>query len=239
MDKYIAEENSKWKNLYKMGGVAAIISAVLLLIEIIVFTLWPQPTTALGYFTLIQSNKLIGLIDFYLLEFIAYALFIPIFLALYMALKRLNESYMLLSITLAIVGITIFLATNNSFSMIPLSNQYLIATTEVQKSILLAAGQTLLVNTGQRAVGGFNTGFLLISIAGLLISKIMLQSNIFSKTTAYVGILAFAISLADYLRIIFLPSELILLLIIAILSGILLLVWLVLIGRSLILFSKK
>ena len=239
MDKYIAEENSKWKNLYKMGGVAAIISAVLLLIEIIVFTLWPQPTTALGYFTLIQSNKLIGLIDFYLLEFIAYALFIPIFLALYMALKRLNESYMLLSITLAIVGITIFLATNNSFSMIPLSNQYLIATTEVQKSILLAAGQTLLVDTGQRAVGGFNTGFLLISIAGLLISKIMLQSNIFSKTTAYVGILAFAISLADYLRIIFLPSELILLLIIAILSGILLLVWLVLIGRSLILFSKK
>ncbi len=239
MDKYIAEENSKWKNLYKMGGVAAIISAVLLLIEIIVFTLWPQPTTALGYFTLIQSNKLIGLIDFYLLEFIAYALFIPIFLALYMALKRLNESYMLLSITLAIVGITIFLATNNSFSMIPLSNQYLIATTEVQKSILLAAGQTLLVDTGQRAVGGFNTGFLLISIAGLLISKIMLQSNIFSKTTAYVGILAFAISLADYIRIIFLPSELILLLIIAILSGILLLVWLVLIGRSLILFSKK
>ena len=239
MDKYIAEENSKWKNLYKMGGVAAIISAVLLLIEIIVFTLWPQPTTALGYFTLIQSNKLIGLIDFYLLEFIAYALFIPIFLALYMALKRLNESYMLLSITLAIVGITIFLATNNSFSMIPLSNQYLIATTEVQKSILLAAGQTLLVDTGQRAVGGFNTGFLLISIAGLLISKIMLQSNIFSKTTAYVGILAFAISLADYIRIIFLPSELILLLIIAILSGILLLVWLVLIGRSLILFSTK
>jgi len=231
--------DSKWKSLYKIGGMAAILAAVLLLIEIIVFTLWPQPTTALGYFTLIQSNKLIGLIDFYLLEFIAYALFIPIFLALYMALKRLNESYMLLSITLAIVGITIFLATNNSFSMIPLSNQYLIATTEVQKSILLAAGQTLLVNTGQRAVGGFNTGFLLISIAGLLISKIMLQSNIFSKTTAYVGILAFAISLADYIRIIFLPSELILLLIIAILSGILLLVWLVLIGRSLILFSKK
>jgi len=231
--------DSKWKSLYKIGGMAAILAAVLLLIEIIVFTLWPQPTTALGYFTLIQSNKLIGLIDFYLLEFIAYALFIPIFLALYMALKRLNESYMLLSITLAIVGITIFLATNNSFSMIPLSNQYLIATTEVQKSILLAAGQTLLVNTGQRAVWGFNTGFLLISIAGLLISKIMLQSNIFSKTTAYVGILAFAISLADYIRIIFLPSELILLLIIAILSGILLLVWLVLIGRSLILFSKK
>jgi len=231
--------DSKWKSLYKIGGMAAILAAVLLLIEIIVFTLWPQPTTALGYFTLIQSNKLIGLIDFYLLEFIAYALFIPIFLALYMALKRLNESYMLLSITLAIVGITIFLATNNSFSMIPLSNQYLIATTEVQKSILLAAGQTLLVDTGQRAVGGFNTGFLLISIAGLLISKIMLQSNIFSKTTAYVGILAFAISLADYIRIIFLPSELILLLIIAILSGILLLVWLVLIGRSLILFSKK
>jgi Domain of unknown function (DUF4386) len=211
----------------------ALIAAVLLLIEIIVFAIWPQPTTIMGYFALFQSNKVIGLIDFYLLEVVAYTLFIPLFLAFYIALRRYNESYMMLAMILASIGIAVFLATNNPFTMLSLSNQYLAATTEAQKSLLLAAGQTLLINTNQRAVGGFNLGFLLVSIAGLLVSFVMLQSKIFSKTIAYMGILAFAISLADYLRIIILPSELLLLVIIAILSGIFLFIWLILVGRRL------
>lgn len=235
----VEKEDLKWKNLYRIGGMAAILAAVLLLIEIIVFTIWPQPTTAIGHFTLIESNKFIGLIDFYLLEFIAYILFIPMFFAIYVALKRFNESYMALAIILAIVGITIFLATNNPFSMLSLSNQYMTATTEAQKSMLLAAGQAMLVNTNQRAVGGFNTGFLLVSVAGLLCSVVMLQGNIFSKKIAYLGILTFAISLVDYFRVIFIPTDVILLLVIAILSGILLLIWLIFIGRRLFQLSGE
>ncbi len=226
--------DSNWKTLYKIGGIAAISSALLLLIEIIIWAVWPQPNTVMDYFTLLQTNKLIGLIDFYLLEYIAYVLFLPMFLALYVALRRINESYMLIAISLAILGIAIFLATNNSFSMLSLSNQYLAATNEAQKSIILAAGQALMVNTGQRAVGGFNMGLLLISFAGIIMSTIMLKSNNFGNKTAYLGILTFIISLAEYLRMILIPSELTLLLIIAILSGILLLIWLIMVGRSLI-----
>lgn len=231
-------QDFRWRSLYKIGGAAAIISAMLLLTEIIVFTIWPQPTTVMGHFTLFQTNKLIGLIDFYLLEVIAYILFIPLFMALYISLKRFNESYTIITIALAILGIAIFLSTNNSFTMLSLSNQYLTATTEAQKSIILAAGQAVLVNTGQRAVGGFNMGFLMISIAGLLFSAVMLHTNKFSKKIAYVGILAFAISLAEYFRMILLPSSLTLLLIIAIASGILLLIWLIMVGRRLLQLGK-
>jgi len=231
-------EDLKWRSLYKVGGMAAIIAAVLLLIEIIVFMIWPQPSTVIDYFNLFQSNKLIGWIDFYLLEFIAYILFVPMFLALYVALKRFNESYMIIAISLLILGVGIFLATNNSFSMLSLSNQYMAVTTETQKSILLAAGQAMLVNTGQRAFGGFNTGFMLISIAGIIVSALMLWSKKFGRNTAYLGILAFAISLAEYVRMIIIPSELTLLLIIAILSGVLLMIWLILVGRSLIKMSN-
>lgn len=227
-------QDFRWKSLYKIGGAAAIISAMLLLTEIIVFTLWPQPTTVIGYFTLFQTNKLIGLIDFYLLEMVAYLLFVPLFLATYVAIRQINESYAIIAIFLAALGISIFIATNNSFSMLVLSNQYVNATTEAQKSIILAAGQTMLINTGQRAFGGFNTGFLLISIAGIILSTVMLRSNNFGKKTAYVGISAFAVSLAEYFRMIIVPSEITLLLIIAIASGILLLIWLILIGRRLI-----
>ena len=225
--------DSAWKGLYKVGGAAALIVTVLLLIEIIVFTAYPLPSTVIGYFTLFQSNRLLGLLDLYLLEILTYALFVPMFLAIYVSLRRANESYMALATTLAIIGIAVFLATNNPFTMLSLSDQYAAATTDAQRSLFLAAGQAILANTNQRAVEGFNIGLLLVSVAGLIVSAVMLRSNIFSKVTAYVGILANAISLAEYFRLAFVPAAVLLLLIIAIASGILLLIWYILIARRL------
>jgi hypothetical protein len=225
--------DSCWKGPYRIGGAAALIAAVLLLTEIIIFTIWPQPNTVTDYFALFQTSRLIGLLDFYFIEFLAYVLFIPMFLAIYVAIRRANESYMTLALLLAITGIAVFLATNNPFSMLSLSNQYAAATTDAQKNLLLAAGQAILVNTNQRAVEGFNMGFLLLSIAGVIVSIVMLKSKTFSKAIAYVGVLTFAISLVDYIRIVFMPSISLLLIIIAIASGLLLLIWLVLIARRL------
>jgi len=225
--------DSHWKGLYKVGGAAALIVAVLLPIEVIVMTAYPLPSTVIGYFTLFQSNRLIGLLDLYLLEIPVYALFVPMFLALYAALRRTNESYMALATTLAIIGIAVFLATNNPFSMLCLSDQYAAATTDAQRSLFLAAGQAMLANTNQRAVEGFNMGFLLVSVAGLIVSAVILRSNIFSKVTAYVGILANALSLAEYFRLVFVPEAVLLLLFIAIASCLLLLIWYILIARRL------
>jgi len=225
---------SRWKSLYKVGGAAALLAAALLSIEVIIFIIWPQPGTVTGYFTLFQNNRLIGLLDLYLLEIIAYILFVPMFLAVYVALRGANESYMMLATILAITGIAIFLSTNNPFSMLSLSNQYAAATTDTQRNILLAAGQAILANTNQRAVEGFNMGFLLLSVAGLIVSAVMLRSNVFSRVTAYVGVLTFALSLADYFRIIFVPSILLLLLVLAIASALLFVVWFVLIARRLL-----
>ena len=225
--------DSAWKGLYKLGGAAALIVAVLLPIEIIVFTAYPLPGTVIGYFTLFQSNRLMGLLDLYLLEVFTYVLFVPMFLALYAALRRVNESYMALATTLAIIGIAVFLATNNPFSMLSLSDQYAAATTDAQRSQFLAAGQALLANTNQRAVGGFNMGFFLVSAAGLIVSAVMLRSNIFSKVTAYVGVLANALSLADYFRAAFVPAAALLLLFLAMASSLFLLIWYILIARRL------
>ena len=226
-------KDSAWKDLYQVGGLAALIVAVLLPIEVVVFMAYPLPGTVEGYFSLYQSNRLIGLVDFYLLEFVAYALYVPMFLAFYAALRRVNRSIIVLATTLAIIGIAVFLATNNPFTMLSLSDQYEVANTDTQRSQLLAAGQALLVNTSQRAVGGFNMGLLLVSVAGLMVSVVMLRSNVFSQATAYVGLLANTLSLAEYLRMIFLPEAEYLLLFLAMTSGLLLLIWFFLIGRKL------
>jgi len=221
--------DSAWKSLYRIGGAAALVAVVLLLGEIIGLIVYPLPGTVIDYFTLFQSNRVVGLLDLYLLEIPSYALYVPIFLALYIALRKANEGYMALATILALIGIGVFLATNNPFSMLSLSNQYAAATTDAERSMLLAAGQAMLANTNQRAVGGFNTGFFLVSVAGLIVSAVMLRSNIFSKATAYLGILTNVLSLADYLREAFVPPIVMTLLANALLLGI----WFIAIGRRL------
>jgi hypothetical protein len=72
--------------------------------------------------------------------------------------------------------------------------------------------------------------FILVSLAGLIISVVMLRSTIFSKGTASVGMLANALSLADYFRLAFVPAAGAILLII---SGVLLVIWLILIALRL------
>lgn len=235
MDQVTSSEttDSAWKDLYKAGGTAAVVLTLLLLSEIIVFIAYPTPNTAIDYLRLFQSNRLMGLVDLYLLETLAYILYIPLFLALYLALRRANESYMALAVAFAGIGIAVYLATNNPFAMLSLSDQYAAAATAAEKSQFVAAGQALLANTNQRAVGGLNLGLFLVSLAGLVASVVMLSSNVFGRVTAYVGMLANALSLADYLRLAIAPAALLLILFLALSSGLFLLAWYVLIARRL------
>jgi hypothetical protein len=224
--------DSAHRSLYKLGGAASVVVVLLTLGEVIGFTFYPQPSTVSGWFMLFQSNRIIGLLDFWGLEVPMYVMFAMVFLALFVILRKANEGGTAVATTLALLGSGIFLATNNPFSMLSLSNQYAAATTDAQRSALLAAGQAILAHTNQRAVGGFNLGLFLVSVAGLIASVIMLRSNAFTRLTAYVGILANALSLADYLRQALTPSATIALLVI-IPNALLLVIWYILVARRL------
>lgn len=219
-------------SLYRLGGAAALIAAALTLGEVIAFALYPQPGTVREWFTLLQRSPIVGLLEFWGLEGPMYVMFTLVFLALYAAFRRANRSGMRIAVTFALLGIGVFLATNNPFSMLSLSKQHAAATTDAQRSILLAAGQAVLANTGQRAVDGFNTGLFLVSVAGLIVSSVMLQSRSFSRSTAYLGIVGNALSLVDYLRQAVTASEIVALLVI-LPSALLLVVWYVRVGRRL------
>ncbi len=221
-----------YKSLYRLGGVAAWFVAFLTMAEVVAFALFPPPSTIRGWFTLFQAQPIVGLVDFWGLEIPMYAMFAVVFLALYVALREVDAGGMAIALALVLIGVAVFFATNNPFSMFSLSRQFAAATTDARKAALLAAGEALLANTGQRAVGGFNIGLLLVSVAGLIVSSVMRSAPAFRRSTAYVGILAFGLSLADYVRQAFTSSAVIALLVI--LPGALLLVlWFVLVGRRL------
>lgn len=161
-----------------------------------------------------------------------YLMFMLLFPALYVVLRNANKGLMVIATVIALLGIGIFLATNNPVSMLTLSHQYAAATTDAERSVALAAGQALLANTNQRGVGGFNEGLFLVSVAGLIVSAVMFQSKSFTRSTAWVGVLANSLSLADYVREALTASAIVALLVI-LPNALLLVIWLVMAGRRL------
>ena len=179
--------DSPWNWLYKVGGIAALIIVVLIPIQSFIFIAYPPPSAAIDFFTLFHNNKILGLLDLDLLLTVNNVLLILIYLALYRALRRANESFTAIALTIGLVGIVLYLVSREAtFSMLSLSEQYAAATTEAQRSMFLAAGQTMLTIYNGTA---FDLSYVLGGVVILIISAVMLRSNIFGKATAYVGTL--------------------------------------------------
>ena len=176
-----------WKVLYKFGAVAALVMVGIIVMQLIVFMTAPPPLegTAIDWFTRFQKNKLIGLIDFELLMIVYTILSIPVALSLYHALRQTDQAFTALYVVLSIVGVVSFISARPAFEMLWLSDQFAAATTEAQRSILLAAGEATLAAFHGTA---FHVSYVLGSIAGLIISLVMLRSPVFSKGTAYLRI---------------------------------------------------
>jgi hypothetical protein len=112
---------------------------------------------------------------------------IPLCLALYLSLRRVHESLMLIATALSAASIICFLVATPALNMLYLSQQYASATTAVDREGLRAAGQAVLSDWLGTP---YQVGYVLGSIDMLLVGLVMLRSQIFSKATAYVGIAA-------------------------------------------------
>ncbi|MBI5304143.1 MAG: DUF4386 family protein [Chloroflexi bacterium] len=178
--------DSDWKGLYRVGAVAALLMFALTLIQSFIFITNPPPSTVIDYFTLFQKNQILGLLDLDLLLIVINVLLILIYLALYIALARFNKSYMTIALANGIVGTTLFFASREAtFGMLSLSNQYAAASTDAERALLLTAGQTLLTIYNGTA---FDLSYIFGGIVILIFSIVMVQSNVFGKATAYVGV---------------------------------------------------
>jgi hypothetical protein len=187
--------NSRWRTLYRLGGAAALISAVLIPIQVMVFIAWPPPTTVSGWFRLFQSNPLAALIDLDLLLVVDNVLLVVVLLALYVLLRQTSEAVMAIATALGLLGIALFVTSNPAFEMLSLSDQYAGAATDAQRSTFLAAGEAMLATWQGTA---FQAAYLLGSVAGIAIGAVMLRSGIFGRLTASMAILGNAVGLGLY-----------------------------------------
>jgi hypothetical protein len=177
----------RWHGLYRLGGVAALLIAGLLLGEVVVYAAFPRPETALAHFERFQDSWLVGLLTLDLLGMLAYLLFIPTILSLYVALRHSREAAMGIATVLFFLGVADFFATNTASPVLALSNQYADATTDQDRATVLAAGQAMFPLFNENA---FLLSYALVSAAWLMIAAVMLRSDIFSRATGWVGVLA-------------------------------------------------
>jgi hypothetical protein len=212
-----------WNWLYKIGGAAALFSVAIILIQLIVFIAWGQPETAIGWFTLFEDNEIAGLLAFELLLIVSVAVGIATTLALYIALRRVNESLMVIALALGLLEATAFILARPTFEMLYLSEGYAAASTDAQRAMFLAAGEAMLATFTGTA---FHLSINLFSIYFLIVPIVMLRSHIFGRVTAYMGILAAIFNWAIYV-----PGIGILLAILSVFPF--LLIWNILIARRL------
>ena len=162
----------------------------------------PYPTTIEGWYALIQRSKLLGLWYLNALDILSFALLGIMFLALYVALRRIRPAWMLIALYAALLGVVVFIVPRVlHLALLPLSDLHAAATTDAQKTIYLAAGEAL----SQVSTATPQTlGFLFMAVAGLIISVVSLRSQSFgrsvslSKAVGFVGIAGFVAALANF-----------------------------------------
>lgn len=180
------DKNTEWQWIYKLATISAIVGVAIIPLQIIVYLISPPPTAIEDWFSLFQNNTLLGLLNLDLLYLLNNILLVPIYLALYLAMKPIDEAKPLMAVVLGLLGIAAYFSSNTAFEMLALSEQYRNAT-DTQAALLLAAGQALMVNYVGSA---FLVYYLLNALALLLFALVMLQSKVFGRNAAYAGIVS-------------------------------------------------
>lgn len=197
--------DSHWKRLYLSGHVAVWVmllifrrwlSSEFMLFRMIGIVHEPTaiPNSAVDWFALLRVHPLIGLTLLNAFDMVTFLLTGFIFLCLYAALRRTDQGFMTMALALSFVGIAVYIASNPAFSMLALSRQYAIAAADAQRSLLVSKAQALLAVENPLALGQ-NVAFVLVNVAGLIISTVMLRRSVFSRRTAYMGLLHNALAL--------------------------------------------
>ena len=220
----------RWRELYLIGGVCGILMSALTILAIVIYFIWPYKpglTSAQDIFTTLQSDPWNGLMSLDFFMIVVTVLTIPFFLALYLALHKVNDSLALLALVFGMFSCLIILPARPIAEMFDLSARYAAATTDATRSQYLAAGEALSTLFNGTA---WMLYFLTFSVDLMISSILMLRARAFSRATAYLGILL-NVGLLSLLAVI--PSFALIATMINLATTIIGTVWNVLVARTL------
>jgi hypothetical protein len=234
----------QWNTVYLFGAVTALIVVVGSISDIVIGIalggdLSMLPGTAAERLQQLHGNRWLGLYNLDLLNLITTFIMLPTIFAVCAAHRKANAAFSAFAMILSTIGTALFMANNGALPMLAMSDKYAAASTQAQRTALAAAGEALLANGEHGGPGAF-LGFMLPSLAAILVSCIMLKGKIFSKLAAYFGIVGNAMLMVYLVLVTFMPGAKSSALMLASPGGLLAIAWLMMIsGRLFQMGSRK
>jgi hypothetical protein len=193
------------------------------------------PTTPQAWLALFQRSRIRGLFFLNALDIVSVSLIGLMFAALFVALRQMSPSSMVVGAFLAFLGVAGFVSARTAAVTATLSpsEAYPSATRQAQWSQLVAAG--FVVHATGRATPE-TLGFLFIAVGGAIISAVILRSGILGRIAWYLGLVAGLTTMASHLSIIVAPWVAAILMPV---NALLWLVWWLMIGRGLLRLARR
>jgi hypothetical protein len=183
-------EINRWRDLYRIGGVATLLVALLVVTAIGAYFVWPYSGSETGTQEILSGlaeNPLGSLISLDLIMLITLMVYLLTVLSLYAALRTVNESYAFIALVLGIVSVATVITSRPLFEMVALSEKFAEAGDETERAAIRYSGETIRLLFDGTA--WFMQTILLI-LSGLISSTLMLKSSAFGNGTARLGIAA-------------------------------------------------
>lgn len=186
---------NSWKRIYKFGAVAAFIAMSANLADIILGFGGTNMVTygtksAVEWFAVYQDSWFRGVYALGILNIVYMVAMLPVYFALFGAHFEKQAIAAALTLIVFLTAMSMYISNNAAIPLLVLSGKYSLAATDLQRTILVAAGEAVL-SRGEDFTAGSFVPLFLSGLAAICISIIMLRGGIFGKVNAWIGIVGF------------------------------------------------
>jgi hypothetical protein len=184
-----------FRSIYRLAGTAALVALAATILDVVLGLGHADQTrggarTAVEWFAIFEDNRFRGLYLLGVLNIVYMATMTPVYIGLFAVQRHTNGIYAALAASIAFVGMAIYIANNAAMPMFVLADKYAAATSDAQRAVVAAAGEAALARGEDFTPGAF-PGLILNGLGAALVSFAMFRGEVFSRATAWVGIVGF------------------------------------------------
>jgi Domain of unknown function (DUF4386) len=188
VDQVASHVDPSWKGVYRVGGICLLLTGLIYLTEVTlgIYSGIPGAADSVQYLQSLAAHPSLAQVSYGLYSLTDFLL-VPAVLALYLALKRIGKNPMLLATGLMAVFVVVDVAITeaNSLTIVTLTQHAATATSATERAAYMAAANYALATLPLATFYSY-----VVSSVGVLIVSIVMLKGVFSKLTAYVGIIA-------------------------------------------------
>jgi hypothetical protein len=195
MNASATKAGSPWKWIYKLGAIAALIAMSANLADVILGFGGTEGVTygtksAMEWFAVYQDSWFQGVYALGILNIVYMVAMLPVYFALFGAHFEKQALATALTVVIFLTAMSMYISNNAAIPLLTLSGKYSVASSELERNILVAAGEAVLSRGEDFTAGSFIPLFL-SGLAAICISIIMLRGGVFGKIHGWIGIVGF------------------------------------------------